>query len=46
MINIMNYGESLEDVPLGELINYTRIWITALKNEMESLPLLNLTSYG
>jgi len=34
---MMNYRESLEDIPLGKLINCIRIWIFAVGNEMESL---------
>jgi len=33
----MNYRKPSEDIPLGELINYTQIWIAAVENEMESL---------
>jgi len=37
MINIMNCRIFLENIPLGELINYIRIWITAVENEMKRL---------
>ena len=37
MITIINYRELFEDIPLREMINCTRIWISAVENEMEGL---------